>query len=76
MTQLLGMFQKQEGQHEFKIDTQVEIEDYGNVEAIKAGIRDPEKIKEYMANLHKQKQGGMPVAQQEQPKPEEKVEEP
>jgi len=35
------------------IDNKVEIEDYGNAEAIRAGIRDPEKIKEFMENLHK-----------------------
>ena len=53
MTQLLGMFQNREGQKSFKIDTKVEIQDYGNVEAIKAGIRDPKKIQEYMENLQK-----------------------
>ena len=53
MTQLLGMFQNQEGQREFVIDNKVEVEDWGNVEAIRAGIRDPKKIQEYMENLKK-----------------------
>ena len=53
MTQLLGMFQNQEGQKEFVIDNKVEVEDWGNVEAIRAGIRDPKKIQEYMENLKK-----------------------
>ena len=68
MTQLLGMFQNKEGQKEFVIDNQVEVQDWGNVEAIRAGIRDPKKIQEYMENLKK----GRPQATGPDSVPEEK----
>ena len=68
MTQLLGMFQNKEGQKEFVIDNQVEVQDWGNVEAIRAGIRDPKKIQEYMENLKK----GRPQATGPASVPEEK----
>ena len=39
------------------IDNKVEILDYGNVDAIRAGIRDPKKIKEYMERLQREREG-------------------
>ena len=47
------MFQNKEGQKEYVIDNKVEVQDWGNLEAIRAGIRDPKKIQEYMENLQK-----------------------
>ena len=58
MSQLLAMFGNKPSQPSLKGDHKVEVEDYGNVEAIRAGIRDPEEIKKFMANLHGQRAGG------------------
>ena len=55
MSDLLTIFQNPK--QEVKDDVKVSIEDYGNVEALKAGIRDPVKIKEYMEKLRRERDG-------------------
>ena len=44
-------------QKQFVIDTKVEVEDWGNVEAIKAGIKDPKQMKEYMEKIRAEREG-------------------
>lgn len=75
MANLLKMFQQPENQKQFQLETKVEVLDHGNLEALKAGITDPAKQKEYMENLYKSKGQGDQQADQEK-QPEEEKEKP
>ena len=44
-------------QKQFVIDTKVEVTDWGNIEAIKAGIKDPKQMAEYMEKLRREREG-------------------
>ena len=58
MQDILKVFQKP-AQTNFVVDNKVEVLDWGNVEAIKAGIKDPKAMAEYMEKL-KRERGGLP----------------
>jgi len=58
MSVLLNMFQRPSvHQSQFVIDTKVEVEDWGNIEALRAGITDPAKIAEFMEKLKRERMG-------------------
>ena len=58
MSVLLNMFQRPSvHQRQFIIDTKVEVEDWGNIEALRAGITDPAKIAEFMEKLKRERMG-------------------
>ena len=66
MSSVLSIFQNPSAhQKEFIIDTKVEVLDWGNVDALKAGIKDPAKIKEYMEKLQREREGKPPLEEKE-----------
>ena len=73
MADILNVFQKPSVyQKQFIVDNKVEILDYGNVEAIKAGIKDPKQMAEYMEQLRREREGLPPKEEgEETPQTEE-----
>ena len=87
MTQLRSMFRPSlHLQPQFLIDNKVQVLDWGNVDAIKAGLKDPSKIKEYMEELQRDRMGvdearealkeADPDDEEQKNKPQEKEPEP
>ena len=62
MSEVLSVFQRPTvHQKKFVIDNKVTITDYGNVEAIKAGIKDPKQMAAYMEKLRREREGLPPI---------------
>lgn len=67
MSQVLKIFQRPTSfQKGFVIDTKVEVTDWGNVEAIKAGIKDPKQMAAYMEKLRREREGLPPLEEGEE----------
>ena len=71
MSQVLQIFQRPTiHQKNFVIDTKVEVTDWGNIEAIKAGIKDPKQMAAYMEKLRREREGLPPLEEGEEQKAE------